>query len=148
VASLPNNEIPNNRFNREKPIGEVLNDLKNELKDFISTRIQMLQSEMNEKVGTLKASAPAIVVGALFAVTAWFMFSLALVFLISMAFEGKPYQYALSFGIVFVVYALIGAVAISFGMNSIKSRGMTPERTLRVLKQDQIWMKTEAKTEL
>ena len=47
-----------------------------------------------------------------------------------------------------MVYALIGAVAISFGLNSIKSRGMTPERTLRVLKQDQIWMKTEAKTEL
>jgi hypothetical protein len=146
VASLPNNQIPNNR--RERPLGEVLNDLKIELKDFISTRIQMLQSEMNEKVGTLKASAPAIVVGVLFAVTAWIMFSLALVFLLSMAFEGQPYQYALSFGIVFVVYALIGAVAISFGLNSIKARGMTPERTLRVLKQDQIWMKTEAKNEL
>jgi hypothetical protein len=65
-----------------------------------------------------------------------------------MAFESQPYQYALSFGIVFVVYALVGAVAISFGLNSIKARGMTPERTLRVLKQDQIWMKTEAKNEL
>jgi len=147
VASLPNN--PNDqRTIRERPLGEVLNDLKVELKDFISTRIQMLQSEMNDKVGAVKASAPAIVVGALFAVTAWVLFSLALVFLLSMAFEGKPYQYALSFGIVFVVYAIIGAVAISFGYNNIKSRGMKPERTLRVLKQDQIWMKTEAKTEL
>ena len=80
--------------------------------------------------------------------TAWILFSLALVFLLSMAFEGQPYQYAASFGIVFVVYAIIGAVALSYGYNSIKSRGMTPERTLRVLKQDQIWMKTEAKTEL
>ena len=147
MASLPNNPNPP-RINRERPLGEVLNDLKVELKDFISTRIQMLQSEMKEKVGTLKASAPAIVIGSLFAVTAWILFSLALVFLLSMVFEGKPYQYAASFGIVFVVYAIIGAVALSFGFNAIKERGMAPERTLRVLKQDQIWITTEAKTEL
>jgi hypothetical protein len=147
VASLPNNQN-NPRPIRERPLGEVLNDLKIELKEFISTRIQMLQSEMSEKVGTLKASAPAIVIGALFAVTAWILFSLALVFLISMAFEGKPYQYAAAFVIVSVVYAIIGAVALSFGISSIKSRGLAPQRTLRVLKQDQIWMKSEAKSEL
>ena len=147
MASLPNNQN-NPRLVRERPLGEVLNDLKTELKEFISTRIQMLQSEMNEKVGTLKASAPAIVIGALFAVTAWILFSLALVFLLSMAFEGKAYQYAAAFGIVFVIYAIIGAIAISFGVNSIKSRGLAPQRTLRVLKQDQIWMKSEAKNEL
>jgi hypothetical protein len=147
VASLPND--PNTpRLVRERPLGEVLNDLKNELKEFISTRIQMLQSEMNEKVGTLKASAPAIVIGALFAVTAWILFSLALVFLLSMAFEGKPYQYAAAFGIVFVIYAIIGAVTLSFGISSIRSRGLAPERTLRVLKQDQMWMKSEAKSQL
>jgi uncharacterized BrkB/YihY/UPF0761 family membrane protein len=108
----------------------------------------MLQSEMNDKVGAVKQSAPAIVIGALFAVTAWILFSLALVFLLSMAFEGKPYQYAAAFGIVFVIYAIIGAISISFGYNSIKSRGLAPQRTLRVLKQDQIWMKSEAKSEL
>ena len=147
MASLPNNQS-NPRIVRERPLGEVLNDLKTELKEFISTRIQMLQSEMNEKVGAVKASAPAIVIGALFAITAWILFSLALVFLLSMAFEGKPYQYAASFGIVFVIYAIIGAIALSFGYNSIKSRGLAPQRTLRVLKQDQIWMKSEAKSEL
>lgn len=145
MASLPNNQQP---YRRERPLGEVLNDLKTELKDFISTRIQMLKSEMDEKVGTLKASAPAIVIGAVLAVTAWVLFSLALVFLISMAFQGQPYQYALSFGIVAVIYGISGAVAIGYGYSNIKSRSMAPERTLRVLKQDQIWIKTEAKTEL
>ena len=144
MASLPNNQQPY----RERPLGEVLNDLKTELKDFISTRIQMLKSEMDEKVGTLKASAPAIVIGAVLAVTAWVLFSLALAFLISMAFQGQPYQYALSFGIVAVIYGIAGAVAIGYGYSNIKSRSMAPERTLRVLKQDQIWIKTEAKNEL
>jgi hypothetical protein len=147
VASLPNNQN-NPRIIRERPLGEVLEDLKTELKEFISTRIQMLQCEVNEKVETVKASVPAIVIGALFAVTAWILFSLALVFLLSMAFEGKAYQYAAAFGIVFVIYAIIGAVAISFGISNIKSRGLAPQRTLRVLKQDQIWMKSEAKSEL
>jgi hypothetical protein len=147
VASLPNNQN-NPRIIRERPLGEVLEDLKTELKEFISTRIQMLQCEVNEKVETVKASVPAIVIGALFAVTAWILFSLALVFLLSMAFEGKAYQYAAAFGIVFVIYAIIGAVTLSFGISSIRSRGLAPERTLRVLKQDQIWMKSEAKNEL
>jgi hypothetical protein len=47
-----------------------------------------------------------------------------------------------------VIYAIIGAIALSFGISSIKSRGLAPQRTLRVLKQDQIWMKSEAKSQL
>lgn len=144
MASLPNNQQPY----RERPLGEVLNDLKSELKDFISTRIQMLKSEMDEKVGVLKTSAPAIAIGVVLALTAWVLFSLALAFLISMAFQDKPYQYALSFAIVAVIYGISGAVAFSYGYSNIKSRSMAPERTLRVLKQDQIWIKTEARTEL
>ncbi len=140
--------IPNNRFNRERPLGEVLNDLKLELKDFIQTRIQMLRSEMNEKLGTLKASAPALVLGAVMGLAAFMLFTLALVFLIAMAFEGQPWQYALSFGIVFAIYALISAVSISFAINAIRSRGLTPDRTIKVLKQDQIWAQTEARSEL
>ena len=94
----------------------------------------MLQCEMNEKVGTVKASAPAIVIGALFAVTAWILFSLALVFLLSMAFEGKPYQYAAAFGVVLVIYAIIGAVALSFGISNIKSHRLSAPANSSCLK--------------
>ncbi len=133
---------------RERPLGEVINETKTELKDFVNTRIQMFKSEMNEKVGMVKTAAPAIAVGAVFALTAWFLLSLALVFLISMAFEGRPYQYALSFGIVGILYLLIGAVTAFYGWRTLKSGNLAPERTLRVLKQDQIWLQTEAKTQL
>ncbi len=135
-------------FNRERPIGEVLNDFKVEFKDFVSTRIQMLRSEMNEKIGAVKVAAPSMAIGAVLALAAFMLLTLALVFLVSMAFQNQPYQYALSFAIVGIIYAIAGAVALSYGWSSIKARGMTPERTLRVLKQDQIWMQTEAKTEL
>ncbi len=135
-------------FNRERPLGEVLNDLKIELKDFISTRLQMLRSEMSDKLGAIKVGAPSMIVGGVLAGTAFVLFTLAFVFLISMAFEGQPWAYALSFAIVAVIYAIAGTVALSYGWNTIKARGIAPERTMRVLKQDQIWIETEAMTQL
>ncbi len=143
MASIPNNRIP-----RERPLGEVINDLKVELKDFISVRLQMLRSEMNEKLGAIKSSAPMLIVGALMGVMAFVLLTGALVALVAMAFQNEPYQYALAFGIVFVVYALVAAVCLSFAYNNIRSRGLAPERTMRVLKQDQIWMQSEVRSEL
>jgi hypothetical protein len=36
----------------------------------------------------------------------------------------------------------------AYGVRTIKKGGMAPERTLRVLKQDQVWLQTEARTQL
>lgn len=140
--------IPGNRPNHDRPWNELLLDLKTELQDFISVRVQMFRSEMNDKLGALKASLPMLLIGLAAAVGAFFLFTLAIVFLIAMAFAGQPYQYALAFGIVFVVYGLVGAVCLSFGYNTLRSRGISPERTLRVLKQDQVWMQSEARSGL
>lgn len=137
-----------NLHNRERALGEVFNDFKQELKDFFNTRVQMLKSEMNEKVGAVKTAAPSLVIAAVFAWTGWVLLSFAFVFLLSMAFQGKSYQYAAAFGIVAVVYLLIGAIAGMYGYRTIASRSFAPERTIRVLKQDQVWLQTEAKTQL
>lgn len=134
--------------NRERTIAEILNDFKVEGKDFINTRVQMLRTEMNEKVSAVKSSIPALGAAALFGVTAWFLITAALVALIAMAFPGRPYQYALSLLIVGVIYALIAAIAGMYGMKTLKSSGMSPERTLRVLQQDKSWLQTEAKSQV
>lgn len=141
------NNVHNMHY-RDRSFGEIVNDAKTELKDFVNTRLQMFKAEMNEKVGKVKTAAPALVIGAVFALTAWLIISIALAFLISMAFAGRPYQYALGFGIVGIIYMLIGGVAGFYGYRTLASGSMTPERTLRVLKQDQIWLQTEAKTQL
>lgn len=134
--------------NRERTIAEILNDFKVEAKDFVNTRVQMLRTEMNEKVSAVKSSIPALGAAALFGVTAWFLITAALVALIAMAFPGRPYQYALSLLIVGVIYALIAAIAGMYGMKTLKSSGMSPERTLRVLQQDKSWLQTEAKSQV
>lgn len=134
--------------NRERTIAEILNDFKVEAKDFVNTRVQMLRTEMNEKVSAVKSSIPALGAAALFGVTAWFLITAALVALIAMAFPGRPYQYALSLLIVGVIYALIAAIAGMYGMKTLKGSGMSPERTLRVLQQDKSWLQTEAKSQV
>ncbi len=130
-----------------RSMAEVLNEFKEELKDFVNTRIQMLRSELSEKAGAWKMGLPTLIIGLVLMWMALILFTLGLVCVIAMAFQGQPYQYALSFGIVFVLYALAGGALVAYGVKTIKSRGITPERTIRVLKQDQIWLKTEARTQ-
>jgi len=99
-----------------------------------------------ERWQTAWVALPALAVGAVLLLTAFFLFTWGLVSLIAMAMIGQPYAYTVAFFIVFVLYALSGGAAAAYGVRTLTSQGMKPERTLRVLKQDQIWLQTEART--
>jgi hypothetical protein len=60
-----------------------------------------------------------------------------------MAFGGGTGAWAAAFGVVGGVFLLIGAFAIAFGISQLKTRGLKPERTLRILRQDQAWLRNE-----
>ncbi len=127
-------------------VAEVLNECKEELKEFVSTRLEMLRGEMQEKLTNVKVALPALVVGAVLLLAAFFLFTWGLVSLIAMAMIGQPYAYTAAFFMVFVLYALSGGATVAYGFRTLTSKGIKPERTLRVLKQDQIWLQTEART--
>jgi hypothetical protein len=135
------------RHPNERSLVEVLAEFRDELKDFVTTRIQMLTSEMREKVSRFKAAIPALIIAAFVGFTAWGLITWALIYLIAMGFGDQPWRMAAACGIVGVIYALIAGVAASYGVRTIRSGGLVPERTIRVLKQDQIWLKTEAGTQ-
>ena len=126
-----------------RTVAEVLNHCKEDLKDFVSTRVQMLRGEMRDKLTTLKLVLPALAVGAILLLGAFFLFTWGLVSLIAMAMTGEPYAYAVAFFVVFALYA-----TAAYGLRTLTTRGLTPERTLRVLKEDQIWLQSEARTQL
>ena len=131
-----------------KTLAEVVLELKNELIDFAATRAAMLRSEMKEKLTTLAGATPAILIGVLLLLTAWFVLTACLVGLVAMAFAGNPWNYVIAMAIVGLVYLVLGgAVAVS-GWQAIKQKGFVPERTLHTLKEDRIWLQTEAKTQL
>lgn len=127
-----------------KTITEVLQDFKNEIGTFLSTRFQLLQEEMSAKGTAIKASLPMIVVGALFLATAWFLFTAAIVVVIANAFPSNPWAYAISCAMVAVLYAVIGGIAASMGMGRLTKQGLKPEKTIRVLQEDKIWLQTES----
>ena len=54
----------------------------------------------------------------------------------------------IALGIVFIFYAVAGGVAVMFGVRSLREHGVKPKRTMRVLKDDQVWISNEAKVQL
>ncbi len=129
-------------------VGDVISELKQELTDFISTRVAMLRSEMGEKLRMIKLAAPVVLVGALLLVSAWLVFTGFLVCIIAHAFMPSAWAYALSFLIVSVLYMIVGGAAAYLGWQQLRATGMKPERTIHVLEQDRIWLQTEAKSQL
>ena len=128
----------------EKNLVEALQDLRDDFKAFVSTRLQMLQVEMKEKMSAIKISMPALLSGALLLATAFLLFTGGLVALIALAFNGAIFAYVAAFFIVCALYALAGGAAAVYGVKTLRAARLKPERTLRVLKQDQIWLQSEA----
>lgn len=128
-----------------KTVGEVLHEFKNEFREFSNTRVKLFQEEMRRKMTIIKASIPAVVIGALFLLTAWFLFTACLVTLVAQAFQGNPWAYPIAFGCVFVLYALIGGATALAGWKGLSKESLKPEKTIKVLQDDKLWFQTEAK---
>ena len=125
-----------------------LNQLKQELNEFISTRVAMLRSEAGEKLRSIKMAAPTMVIGFVLLLTAWLLFSAFLVTIIAQVFMPSPWAYTISFVLVAALYTIVGGAAAYLGWKQLRDTGIKPERTIRVLEQDRIWLQTEAKSQL
>ena len=131
-----------------RSLAGIVNELKEESKDFLSTRLAMLRSEMKEKISDWKQAAPMLVVGALLLGTAFLLLTGAIVAAIYVAFEGNPWAAFLALIITCVGYALFGGLAAVFALRQMRESGLVPRRTVRVLKDDQIWISNEARVQL
>jgi uncharacterized membrane protein YqjE len=132
----------------ERSLAAVVSELKDELKEFVTIRVQMFKSEMKDKVSSLKMAAILIAGGLFLGITAWFVLTAALISIIAVAFLPSPYAYFLAFAIVGIVYLLVGTILASFALRELRQRGLMPERTIRVLKQDQVWLQSEARQQV
>jgi uncharacterized membrane protein YqjE len=119
----------------------IVNELKSEFTEFVQTRYQILRAEMNEKLSAWKTAIPLLVIALILALTAFLLLTGALVAVI--AFALGPGWALLVVG---VGYLLLAAVAGWIGYSEIAANKLTPERTIRVLKQDQVWIQNEARS--
>ncbi len=132
----------------ERSVAGVLAEIKEELKEFAQTRLSLLRSEMKDKVSMFKTAMPLIAFGLVFLWTGWLALTGALIVIIAEAFYPNRFAYFFSFIIVGAGYLLIGGIAASFAVRGLREHGVVPERTIRVLKQDQLWLQTEARQQL
>lgn len=129
----------------EKPIAAVLSETKEELKNFVQTRVAILKAELSGKIKSWKAVIPTAIVAAVLLLTAWFAITFTAVALLAALFQPSPFAWVFGGAIVSLVYLAIGAILGVSAMNRIKAVQMVPTRTLEVLKQDQIWIQKETK---
>lgn len=125
-----------------RTLADVVAEIKDELKQFVQTRVQMFSSEMKEKLNRSKSAAIYGGVALVLLATAYLLLTLALVGLVAVAFWGSPYAWFLGFLIVGVGWAILGGTFALVAKRSF--RGFTPERTIQVLKQDKVWLQREA----
>lgn len=130
-----------------KSLPEVVNDLRAELKDFVATRLSIFRVEMREKLSSLKAAMPALIVGAVLLLMAWMLFTGFLLTAIALAF-GTPWGWAWAFLIVAACYAFLGGMLAAAGRAKLRKANLVPERTIRVLKQDEVWLQSEARIQI
>jgi uncharacterized membrane protein YqjE len=133
-------------MNNEKSLGVVLTETKEEMKEFIETRLQILRAEINEKVKTWKYSLPLLLLAAGLLLIGWITLTFSLVALIRAFFLPDPFAWLWAGLIVTALYLVAGLAVGWFAYSELLSVGVAPKRTMQVLKQDQVWIQNEART--
>jgi hypothetical protein len=131
-----------------RPYGDILAETREELKQFVETRITMFKAEMSEKMKMLKIAAPLAVIGALFLFTAFLFFSLALAGVVVAFFQNNAFHWAIAFCAVAVLWSIIGVIVAYVARREFEPKELLPGRTISVLKQDKTWIQSEVKNQV
>ena len=135
-----------NHLHNGRTVGSILSDTKEELKDFLETRIAMLRTELSEKVTMLKSAAPLAVVGILFLMTAYMIFTLGLVGVIVAFMPENPYRWCIAFFAIAVLWGIVGGICAYMAMREFQVKELMPKRTMQVLKEDKVWLQSEVRS--
>ncbi len=129
-----------------RSIAEVVGEVKEELKEFVQTRISMFLSEMREKLENSKSGAIYAGIALALGWVGFLLLSLALVALVTVAFWGSPYAWFFGFLIIGLLWTMLAAMLAIAAIRQF--RDMAPKRTIRVLKEDKVWLQNEAQNQI
>ena len=130
----------------DKSLATILAETREELKEFVATRVGILKAEIDEKIRTWKYVVPLLLVAGALLLAGWMALTFALMALLHGVFLPSPYAWLWAGLIVGGAYVVLGIAIGWFAYSEISAAGITPTRTLQVLKQDQVWIQNEART--
>lgn len=134
--------------NGSKNLTDVVNEIKVEAKEFVSTRLQMFRMEMKDKVSALKVGVPLLIAAGVCGLIAFIVLNYALIAFLATLFAPSPYNWCFAALIVGFFYLIVAGVLYWIGMREIKAETLAPARTLRILKQDQIWLQNQVRSQV
>lgn len=130
-------------MNAEKTLATTLAETKDEIKEFIETRIQLLRSEVVEKLRIWKYSVPLLLLAGGLLLIGWIVLTFAIVALVRAWFLPSEYAWLWAGLIIAAIYIISGGAIGWFAYGELRATGIIPKRTLEVLKQDQTWAENE-----
>jgi len=95
-----------------------------------------------------KVATPLLVIAGVLAGMALIVLTFAIVAFFAGIFQPSPYAWCYGALIVTGFYAIAAFGLFYLGKRELTQTGITPTRTLRVLKQDQIWIQNEARSQV
>ncbi|MBV8672661.1 MAG: phage holin family protein [Acidobacteriaceae bacterium] len=143
-----NPQVADDDANNDRSFATILSDTKEELKQFVGTRIAMLKTETGEKLKILKVAGPLAIAGLLLLLTAFLLFTVALVGLVFAFLPDNSYRLCLAFLAVAVLWSILGGIAAYFAKREFETKELLPNKTIGVLKDDGLWIQSEVKKPL
>ena len=131
-----------------RSVANLVAEIRDELREFASTRIEMLKAELQEKTSAAKIWVPLAAVALILLGTAYLLLTLTIASLVVVALGDNPFRWAIGLGSVGVVWGLTGGIVAVVAWKKVTSEGMFPEKTVKVLKADKIWLQNEAKSQI
>ena len=129
-------EVIEPRPKADRSIGALLSDLATESVLLIRQELALLKAELHEKFSRVGQGATALGAGALICFSGWLVLLAAAVLGLA---EALPAWLAAL--IVALVVLGIGGALLLIGKNRFEAGSLTPDRTLRSLREDQAWLK-------
>jgi uncharacterized membrane protein YqjE len=120
----------------ERSLSTLLSDLAGETVELFRQELTLFKTELQEKASRAGIGAAALVAAALIAFSGWLFLLLAAVY--ALAIVVPPWASALIVAV--LVLAIAGVLAL-IGKSRMRTDALTPERTLRSLREDQAWIK-------
>ncbi|MGC2820742.1 MAG: phage holin family protein [Candidatus Sulfotelmatobacter sp.] len=137
-----------NNVSNGRTLADVVATMKEDAKEFVQTRVQLLKIELQQKAGALRVAALLAAVAIVLLGTAYLLLTLALAALVAAALADNPYHWVFGFLTIAVLWLLAGGMAAYFAKREFDIRGVLPRRTIEVLKADKLWLQNEARNQL
>ncbi len=134
------------RNGHERSLASIIAEMKEELKEFINTRVQMVKAELEETKNAAKIALPLMLVALALFATAFLLLTTAAVVLVGFAFAGNPLAWFYAAVIIGFVWVCLGGICVFFAYNAFRSHSIFPKHTIEVLKADKLMLQAEVRS--